>query len=146
MEHQIKPYGIVLSDETLQEHLLTLEVKHIHLNIQGVEGAKIERTKMMLLVVYNTIEAQNIELASMASSFLPLHIESAKVSYSIINPFIVTGDAKGAFGVAHAEFSLQKQTLHVVVRPSKLMLQKYKTTLRELKKTQEGEYIYDVTL
>jgi len=142
-EKNIKPLGAVISDEQIDEHLFSLELKHSQLSFQGVDSAKIDELEIRLFAFYNTIEAKNILLSSMASSFVPLRIKEAKVSYSVIDPLHIKLYAKGEFGEIRGAINLKEKRLTSVLHPSKLMLSRYQNTLREFKKDKKGGYRYD---
>ena len=146
MEKSIKPYGVILSNETLHPELFSLNISHIDVSVQGIDSAVIHEAKITLLGVYNAVELKGIRLADVAKSWIPLYVAEATLHYSVVNPLVIEGFTKGDFGEAKAVFSLKEQHLHVVLKPSKLMIQKYKNSLRKLKKLKSGEYIYDVAL
>jgi len=145
LEKEIKPLGVVISDEKIKEHFLDLEINHMNISVKGIDSAKIEKASVELLGFYNTLALHTITLSSVASSFIPLHIESVYLRHNIINPLIVDINADGEFGKMVAKVNLKTRSLHAIVKPSQLMLQKYRTSLRELKKTKEGEFVYDVS-
>ena len=56
------------------------------------------------------------------------------------------GYSSGQFGKAKLSFNIQDNKLHVDLKPSDNMLKNYKTTLKGLKKSNDGEFVYDKTL
>ncbi len=146
MEHNIKPLGVVISNETLHENLFSLDVQHAAVSVKGVDAAAVKKAHITLLGLYNKVTLQDITLSSMAASFVPLHIEGAEVKYSVIDPFNIHGYAKGDFGEVRMEFNLKDLHLRASMHPSKLMVQKYRSSLREFKKAKNGEYVYDKAL
>ena len=146
MEHNIKPLGVVVSNETLHENLFSLDVQHAEVSVKGVDAAEIKNIHIILLGLYNQVIFQDIKLSSMAASFVPLHIKDAKISYTVIDPLYIKGYAEGDFGKATLMFHLKDFHLKAILHPSKLMLQKYRTSLREFKKAKNGEYRYDKAL
>jgi hypothetical protein len=145
-EKQLKNYGVVISGEQLVAKPLTLELHHLEVSVQGVDGASVKEARVMLLGVYNTIEAYDIELSSMAQSMLPLTIKRLTLRYSLFDVFHLHMKAQGEFGVADATFNLQTRKLHLVLQPSQKMRSNYRNSLRMFTKEQNGEYCYDKTL
>ena len=82
----------------------------------------------------------------MASSFVPLKIADVNIKYTIFNPLFITGISHGEFGEASLNIDILKRKVRLKLIPSKIMKQKYRTTLRNLKKNADGEYIYDKNL
>jgi hypothetical protein len=73
----------------------------------------------------------------------PTHIEKTYLVYTILNPLNVVGLSKGDFGKADIKVSLLNKKIFVILYPSKLMMRKYRTILREFKKVKNGEYKYE---
>jgi hypothetical protein len=141
-EAQLKPLSVIVSNESLQDNLFSLDIDNAKVYGQNIEAASVEKTKVIILGIYNSIEISNIQLASFMNSFFPKNIEHISIHYSIINPLSVNIFADGEFGVVDGELSLFDQNVSLVLKPSKLMLSNYKTTLREFKKQSNGEYTY----
>jgi hypothetical protein len=146
MEKNIKPFGVVISNETLDERLFSLGVANLEVSIKGVDAAVAQKADITLLGFYNEVKVEGIKLSSMASSFVPVDIGEIKLHYTPFDPLFITGDAQGKFGKADISLSLRDFHLKVVLHPSKLMLQRYRNSLRQFQKTQNGEYIYDKSL
>jgi len=145
LEKELQKFDVVVSEERLQERSLSLEIENLHITAKEVDSAVIERADVMLLGFYNSIFFEGIELSSIVSVYLPPKLESVKVKYSILNPFIVYVDAHGEFGEAQLHFSLLESQLQASVKPSKKMLKEYKKSMRMLQKDENGEYSYAKT-
>ena len=142
VEKQIEPLGVVISQEALVEHFFSLEIEHAHLNLKGVEAARVQHASVMLLGVYNRVQLQDIKLSAMAKSFLPLRVDEVDIIYSVVDPLHVRVKASGAFGHCEAVLNVKTRRFELVLHPSKLMKQQYSNALRELKKEKNGEYHY----
>jgi hypothetical protein len=146
LEKELKPYGIVISHEQLIPHFLSLELKDLEVSVQGVQGGEVEDVTITLLGLYNTLEVRNIQLSSMAKSFLPLRVEKLALKHSCLDLFNLKIEGNGEFGVVEATLNIQTRKLHLVLQPSKEMKNHYRSTLRMLKKEKNGEYVYDQVL
>ena len=145
-EQQIKPLGIIISKEILTDSGFSLEIKNANISAKGIESAVIQNMNLKLLGFYNNFSAHNIQLASVADSFLPLNIKFINIKHSIFNPLFITGEAKGAFGEAILKIDILKRVIQLKLLPSKEMKNRYKRTLQNLKKNKNGEYIYEKNL
>jgi len=143
LEQQIKPFGVIISTEDLRDNGFSLDVESAEVSFKGIESANIEKINIKIFGIYNAIDVQNIELSSTAATFIPLHVNSAKLSYSILDPLHAHGYIEGEFGEANLAYDLLENSVHIVLQPSSLMLKNYKNTLRSLKKDENGEYVYD---
>jgi len=143
LENYIKKHGIIISGEECRDTGFSLKIDHPTLSLKSIDAAKAKDIDIKIFALYNKVNINNIYLSSMASAFMPLKIENAKLVYSIIDPLNVNGKAYGEFGEITAKFDLIKMAIVVKLTPSKLMLKKYKNTLRKFKKTKNGGYIYE---
>lgn len=144
-EEMLKEYGIIISKEEAVDNGLTLTLSHGIVSFKGIDSATLDELNIKLFGVYNSLDVNGVLLSSTAAAFVPLKIEHIEASYSVINPLYAIASAEGEFGSAELEFSILDNSIHLLLKPSKLMLQKYKSTLRNLKKNEEGEYVYDKT-
>jgi len=144
-EQELQKLNIIVSNETLQERLLSLNVQNLEINTKGIDTLVVKEVDFMLLLFYNAINFQNLEISSLMSAYIPSRVDTLDVRYTILNPLVVRAKSRGDFGHLRAEFSLVDRELKLFVTPSKLMLHKYKKTLQMLKKDENGEYIYAKT-
>ncbi|PHS56726.1 MAG: hypothetical protein COB17_08455 [Sulfurimonas sp.] len=142
-EHQLKKFDLIISGEELIDTGFSLQVNNASLSLKSVDMAKVAEMSISIFALYNSINIDNIYLSSMASSFIPLKIQNAKITYSIIDPVNVNAKAYGEFGGINAKFNLVKRLLRLELSPSKIMLKKYQSTLKNFKKSKDGVYIYE---
>lgn len=143
LEHELKTYSVVISDETLQDKGLTLSIKNAALYVKSIESAKIKNCDVTLLLLYNSLNASDITLSESLKSFVPLKIESLVFTQSIFDPLHLHIHALGAFGEAKGSVNLLERTIHIDFTASELMQKEYKNALREFTKSQEGGLVYD---
>ncbi len=147
-EQKLKPLsGVIISKEELRDNGFSLEIENANISAKGIDSAVIKSINIKLFGIYNSVSVQEIKLTSVADAFVPLNIDTLHIKYTVLNPLVITGDAKGGFGEASLELSLDPDTLKrhlkIILSPSKNMKQNYKRTLRNLKKNKEGVYIYE---
>lgn len=145
LESLAKPYDLIVSGESLDDGGFFLTIKDGVVTLKSIESATIKELNIEIFGLYNSIDVKDIELSSVAKSFIPLKIQSVNIRHNIFNPIFVNADAVGEFGELSVDINLLERTLHLILKPSSLMQKKYKSTLRNLKKSENGEYLYEKT-
>lgn len=145
-EESIKPYSVVINNESVQESGLGLEITDATIFIKSIESAKISRMKFNLFLLFNSITIDDITLSSVAASVIPVHIQHVQIRHSLLNPLEVKVYGEGDMGVFQAGFHLLDKTVKVALEPSEQMLKDYKSTLSQLKQSENGEYLYEKTI
>lgn len=143
LEQELKPHGVIISKENIIDELLYLNVDSLNVSYKEIDSMMINNMQFNIFALYNHIGLDDIKLAKALSAFVPVNITSVNIYYSILNPLNITASAQGEFGEMKASFNILEYTLHVNLLASKLMLQSYKNTLKNLTKTENGEYTYD---
>jgi len=142
-EHKLKDYGVIVSKEKVHDSGFALHINNANIFIKGISSAVAKKTKIMCLLFYNSVIVKNITLLSVAKNFIPLHIKSVYIHYSIINPINVMLNANGEFGSAFGSVNLLKRVIVIHLLPSKKMLRNYHSTLNMLKKDKNGGFVYE---
>lgn len=145
LEKELQKFEVVISNEQVKEHLLSLELTNLEITLKEIDTAKVKSANITLLAFYNSVRFSDIELSSLVEAYVPPHIEDVELHYTLLNPLEVTAEIVGDFGEASVAFSLLERELKAVVNPSKLMQSKYKKSMRRFKKDENGEYIYAKT-
>lgn len=143
LEQKLNSYSVIVSKEDVTDNGLGLSIKDAVVSLKGVDSATIADIEINLFTVYNTIDFRDITLSSVAASFLPLHVKSVNIKYSILDPLNIKAVSVGEFGEADASFNIIDKVFHLNLKPSKIMLKDYKSTLKSLKISENGEYIYE---
>ena len=142
LEEKIKTFDIVISNETLQENVFSLNVKNLDISVKGIQGGVVHEADITLLLFYNSLKFENIKLSSLVEAYLPSKIQELQVTYTVFNPFLVKLEAEGEFGDIEAEFDILERRLSVTLHPTNIMLKRYKKSIKMFKKSQEGDYVY----
>ncbi|MDF1883051.1 hypothetical protein JHD49_03780 [Sulfurimonas sp. SAG-AH-194-C21] len=144
-EQELKKFGVVISNESLQESTLSLNIKNLYITLKEIDSAVIKEVDITLLFVYNSIHLEEIELSSLVESYLPSKVDSLDIHYTIFNPLHITAEALGQFGEATINVSIADRNATLSLKPSKKMFASYKKTLKMMKKYENGEYVYAKT-
>ncbi len=142
-EEQLKPLGVVVGYEEAVDNGFTLEILHAKLYVQKIKSANIGSINIGTFGLYNVVTADNIVLDKTFEQFFPPLIQHMEVEHNIFSAMQLSAEAVGDFGEAVATVDLLDRNVSVIMKPSKLMLSRYKNTLRELKKSKEGDYRYE---
>lgn len=145
LETQLKPYGIIISNETLESSLLGLEIQNLSISAKEIDAALVQNAKIKLLGVYNVVAFEGVSLSSLVDIYAPADIQTLEFSYTLLHPLHLKAEAKGDFGEARGSFSLLERSVELQLTPSQLMQMQYAKTLRMLKKDADGEYSYAKT-
>jgi len=143
-EHSLEKEHIVINNEKVIENLFQLELQEFELYYNNIQSAEVNTMSLRLLIFSNTIEIEGVKLNSIAKDFIPLSIDNITLHQDIINPLLITINAKGLFGSIHGTFHLLEREVNITLNPSTQMLKSYKRTLSYFKKI-EGEYYYAKT-
>jgi len=142
LEEELQKQGVVISAEEVVDSGFSLQLSHANVSYKGIDSARVANLEVNIFELYNSVNAQDILLSSAAESFVPLKINTIDVSYSILNPLHVTGNAEGEFGSLEMEYTILENSVELMLEPSKLMLKSHKSTLRNFVKSEDGGYSY----
>jgi len=145
-EEQIKPYSIVINNETVKDNGLGLEITDATVFIKSIDSAQIGSVEVNFFALSNTIVIKDVSLSSVAAAVMPLHIQEVHIRHSILNPLEIKVDGEGEAGVFRATLHLLDRLVNVSLKPSETMLKDYKSTLLNLKRSEKGEYLYEKTI
>ena len=145
LESELEKYDIIISNEKINDSGFTLKLSDAEIFFKSIKSADIKEIDIKIFGIYNSLSMSDIKLSSAASSFLPLNIEKVTITHSIFNPLNINIYELGDDGEVEGSFNLVDMALHIIFHPSELMLKEYKNSMREFKKSEDGEYVYDKT-
>ena len=135
-EKQLKQYGVVIGNEQLNDKLLSLEVLHPVVYLQGLGVARASKVEITPLLFINRVDADGVELINEAKKFLNINITKLKINQSILQPYRVKIDAQGSFGLANGYANLKSRVVHIdIIEPKDI-----NSIKRYLKKGEKGWY------
>lgn len=145
LEKELKIYNVIISNEKVQDKGFTLTLENADLFVKSIKSANAKEVNVKIFALYNSLTLSDVTLSSVAASFVPLHINELRFTYSVLNPFNITAYGIGEFGEAEAALSILNRSLHIDVEPSDKMKKEYANSMRQLKKSEDGGYFYDKT-
>jgi len=134
--------NIIISDETLRDNIFDLEIIDGKLYFQDVYVTTLS-LKIKSYLINNSVVFKPFEISDDFIAFFPKRIDSFKINYSLLQPKIVKIEAKGDFGFAKGYIDLFKKSIYFDVNISKLLKQRYKNILHQLKQNKKGGYFYE---
>jgi hypothetical protein len=146
LEKQLSKYDLVISDEQLTPQLFSLDINNATIYFKEIELAEVQGITMKPFGVYNLIEFHNLKLSTMSKNFLPPKVETIQLKYTLLQPLYITIDAIGDFGAVTLRYAIKEKKITATLKPSKVMLQRYRSSLRKFKKNKNGEYTYATSL
>ena len=146
LEKELKNFDVVISKETLHSSIPSLRIENLNITTKGIDSAKVQSVDVTLLGLYNSLTCEDISLSTLVESYLPSKIEKLHISYSIFDPLHLNARGHGDFGSFDANVHLIDRNATVSLKPSKLMLKRYRNSLRFFKKSKNGEYTYAASL
>ncbi len=145
LETQLKKYDLIISSETPIDSGLSFNIQNATVVFKSIESAEIENINIKIFGLYNRVRVDNIELSSAVASFVPTKVSSVDISYHIGDPLHINAKVVGEFGTAEAVVDILERSVHLKLLPSAVMSKKYRHTLKNLKKSEDGEFVYDKT-
>ena len=142
-EQKLKSYGVTIGGEKIKEGSFSLQIDDAKVYIESIKSADISNAKFLLLLAYNTLEIENINLDGISVMFLPARVEKIKITHTLAEPFTLHIKAVGEFGAVDARFNFLHQHMHAVMIPNYIMIQKYQITLNMFQEAKNGEYVYE---
>ncbi len=136
---------IILSDETLKDQYLYLDVSNATLYYEGIEAGLVGNIKFVPLIFANIINVDNASFSSEISNIIPKKVQNLRIYHTIIDPLNINITAKGDFGEIFGFISLATQELFLELIPSESMYTKYRGILLKFKKV-DNKYVLSTKL
>lgn len=145
LEKELVKHELIISDEKVSDKGFVLSLENAVIYMKDIESAQIKELDVKIFALYNAINVTDIKLSEVAGSFIPVKINNVDIRYSVINPLNIVIKAQGDFGEASGVVNILEKQLHLNVTPSEIMKKRYRNTMRQLKKQEDGSYSYDKT-
>lgn len=142
IEQELSKQNIIISNETRDEKLLSLDIKNAKVFYEGIEGVNIKDINFLSLLVYSKISVKNLEISKSLSSFFPGRIKNIELKHSVLDYKNIIVSSLGDFGVLNGTINLINRTITLKLKSSSKMKREYSKVLRSMK-LKDGEYIYE---
>ena len=112
-EQALAAQGVEINEGGMDEGLFGLELKNAAVYVQGIKVATVKRISFFTLLVYSSVEADEVKTDASLRSMVPASVTHIAVTHSILHPQTLFIEAEGSFGKAEGTLSLSTRTLHL---------------------------------
>ncbi|PLY08330.1 MAG: hypothetical protein C0625_01725 [Arcobacter sp.] len=144
-EKELFKHNIVISEETRNEKLFSLNINSSEVYYEGINTAFIEDIDIKTFLIFSEVNVKKISVSQSFKNFLPSKIEKLKISHSLIDFASIKIDSSGDFGEFKGTYSIFDKNISGELVPSKIMKSKYSNILNQFK-VKEGKYYYEYKL
>jgi len=131
---------IILNEETIDEGLLSLDLKQVSIYVKGINVATVEEMKLATFIFYSCVELRALQVDDSLKNMVPSKTDKATAMHSVFSPFKVLVDASGTFGEMSGSIDLRTQKVRLDFNESK-NIEMLKPQLRK-----EGEgWVYETS-
>jgi hypothetical protein len=142
-EEYLENEKVVISSESSVEKSFGLKIEDAQISYKSIQSANIKEIEIDMVIFYNSIRVENIELSKAVASIFPQNIDNIDIKYSLLKPLNMTINAKGEFGEANGYLDIVEKKFSMKLKASKLMKSRFSQTLKNFRKNAQGEYIYE---
>jgi hypothetical protein len=111
LENQLKPRGIVLGGEKVEELPYGFRLLHPVIYLKGARVGTVRELTFRTLLFASDLKAEWVSVTESLQRFIPTNIDRIALRYVLWNPTYVSLHAEGTFGSARGELDLQKKRL-----------------------------------
>lgn len=136
-EEALSSTHLYLSDESINDRYLYLDVHEATLLLDTMPIGSIENIRFFPVIVYNRATISGIEFSGEFASLFPQGIDHVNFTYSLLHPLTVMISGEGGFGPVEGEIDLTEKRLILLFEPSPIM-RNYPLLLSKLRKSEKG--------
>lgn len=140
LEESMQKENMILSKESINEKLFSLEVNDSILYYKNIKFANIKNIDFNSFIFYNNIYLRSIEISNNFILYLPKNINFIDINVNLLTETKIS--SSGDFGEVEASFDFFNRSFVLYLKASSLMKKKYKSTLKHMKLEKKG-YKYE---
>ena len=140
LEQALEKQEIRINEAKIDENLFGLGVTDATLFYKGIPVAKVAKTEMLTLLVYNRVKIEHVILDALLKEKFPASVEHLGVRYSVLDPLHVQLSGSGSFGTFEGAYNLRTRKLHIDIVPGKEI-----GTIQQWLKQGEKGYYYETS-
>ncbi len=134
LEKKLYAQQIMISDERLQEGLLSLTIAHPVFSLDGVSLAKAEHITLWSLLFYTKADVEGMVVAEELPA--EISIRTLTVTHTLLSPMKIVLSGESSIGALQGYIDLGTRILHLDIAKA----EKNKSVSKYLKKGQKGWY------
>ncbi len=113
LESKLLQYDIVIHNETIEEEIFGLKLKHPELYFGGIKVAQIEEISLFSLLISSRLKANGLTIDESLHKWLPEKINHAILDYTLLHPKRIILSLEGSFGAADGYIALDQRVVHI---------------------------------
>ena len=145
IEKYLKTENTIISNETIKEEALGIDISDNSLYFEEIKIADIKNIEFSTYIYATNLEIKEITLAKNLGIYAPLKIEKIDLSYNLLdfdNLDKIDLSAKGEFGVIDGQIDFINKVINISLEASKMMKEKT-ILLNNMKKGENEKYTYE---
>ncbi len=119
LEEELAKQEIELNEEKIDEGLFSLKLHQVTVYVKGIPVATIDEVALCTLLLYSSVELQELHVDDSLKRMLPQDTKQALFSHSILSPLKISVDAEGSFGGMTGSIDLGERQVHLDFNESK---------------------------
>lgn len=139
-------YSFIISQEKIKDKFLFLELNDGDIYLKDILSANFEQIRVCTLFVFSQIKLQNLKTSKNIENILSFNVEEGVVRHFFWNPFVLNLKGQGDFGEAFGQIDLREKKGVLTIIPSVKFEEIAKKLGNQIKKNEEGFYIYEFKL
>ena len=137
IESYLAQEHIYITDETLNDRLVFLDVQNARIVLDNLEVASVENIRITPWIIFNRLSLTSVDVSSEYQTFFPGKIDEMELTYSILHPLSIQIHARGDFGQCRGAVDLMDQKVRVVFDATQ-ELRKFPMLVYKLHREEEG--------
>lgn len=139
-------YSFIISQEKIKDKFLFLELNGGDIYLKDILSANFEQIRVCTLFIFSQIKLQNLKTSKNIENIISLNVEEGVIRHFLWNPFVLNLQGRGDFGEAFGQIDLREKKGVLTIIPSAKFEEIAKKLGNQIKKNEEGFYIYELKL
>jgi hypothetical protein len=111
VEKALEKEDIRLNEVEIEEGLFFVNINDITVYVKGIAIAHIDSVEFRTYLFYNTLSIKNIMVDESLHTQVPAQADKVQIIYSLMNPFSLSIDTNGSFGLLTGKILLDEQNI-----------------------------------
>lgn len=143
LESELDKKNVKISQERVFDKGFCLKTEEGRVYYDDLEVGKFETFSVLPALLFNKINVKNFTLSDDMSRFLKGNIESIDLTYHVVTPMTLHLSVTADTGDMYGTINIKDRNISLNISPSPSLLKEAPFWLKKLKKSAEGEYLYE---
>lgn len=145
LEKELFKTGIILSSETRDERLLSLELNGIEVYYKGIYSAFVKDVNIFTCLISSKIEINSVSAAKQLRRLIPLKLQTVQLEHSLLSYDLIKIKIQSELGEFLGTYDILKKEIKGELIPLEEKKAEYRNLLRQFK-FEKGRYFYEYKL